>query len=245
MSRLNTKIRKLSDHLKYAYGINDGTNHPQCAETPDPIVKFANFKKIPIQNCASVYQMQPCTVISSLVIGGIQFSFIKVSRSSDPIYYLLCNQCEVHLSDKNNDISHRPQFIWPVCYWSILRCEDIHNHYFLSFFGKLFLWNGVNDGLMRLYSSFRHITTVFLSLSHNQYLWIELKTWKLVMKGLNLKNWLILLMFVICLFYQMFSVCGDAFSLFINFYMLIWILLYNYLFKNRTILLTMYQNYLK
>ena len=42
-----------------------------------------------------------------------------------------------------------------------------------------------------------------------------------------------------------FSVCGDARSLFIKSDMLIWILLYNNLFKNATFLLPTYQNYLK
>ena len=42
LSRLNTKIWKLSDKLKDKYGINVGTDHPQCAEPSDPIIKFAN-----------------------------------------------------------------------------------------------------------------------------------------------------------------------------------------------------------
>ena len=46
----------------------------------------------------------------------------------------------------------------------------------LNLFAKLFLWNGTNGGLMRLYPNLRHITTVFLLQIHNQYLWIELKT---------------------------------------------------------------------
>ena len=31
----------------------------------------------------------------------------------------------------------------------------------LSLFGKWFLWNGMNGGLIRLYSNLRHITTFF------------------------------------------------------------------------------------
>ena len=42
----------------------------------------------------------------------------------------------------------------------------------LRLFVKLFLWDGVNGGLMRLYFNFRHITTVFLLHIHNQYSWI-------------------------------------------------------------------------
>ena len=52
-------------------------------------------------------------------------------------------------------------------------------------------------------------------------------------------------MLVISLFYQMFSVRGDDRSLFIKLDTLIWMLLYNYLFKNATVLLLMYQGYLK
>ena len=65
------------------------------------------------------------------------------------------------------------------------------------------------------------------------------------MKGLNYKNKVILLMLVVSLFYQMFSVRGDDRSLFIKLDTLIWMLLYNDLFKNATFLLLMYQCYLK
>ena len=53
----------------------------------------------------------------------------------------------------------------------------------LSLFGNFALWNVVNVFLMILYSSFCHITTVFILKSHNKYLWIELKTYKLGMNG--------------------------------------------------------------
>ena len=46
----------------------------------------------------------------------------------------------------------------------------------LSLFVKLFLWNDVNGGLVRLYSNIQHITMVFRLQSQNKYLWIELKT---------------------------------------------------------------------
>ena len=52
-------------------------------------------------------------------------------------------------------------------------------------------------------------------------------------------------MFVSSFFYQIFSVHAGARSLFIKSDMLIWILLYNYLFKNATFILCMYQNNLK
>ena len=51
LSRLNTKTRKLYDKLKDTYGITVGTDLPQCAEPPNPIVKYANCNKIPTQNC--------------------------------------------------------------------------------------------------------------------------------------------------------------------------------------------------
>ena len=95
MKRLNTIIRNLSDKLKENYGITVGTNHPQFAEPRDPIIKCANCNRIPIQNRTSVYQMKLCTASSSLISSRRPFAFIKGSRSSDPIDYLLCNKCEV------------------------------------------------------------------------------------------------------------------------------------------------------
>ena len=40
---LNTKIRKLSDKFKDTYGINVGTDHPQCVEPSDSIIKYLQF----------------------------------------------------------------------------------------------------------------------------------------------------------------------------------------------------------
>ena len=89
LKRFNNKNRKLSDKLKDMYGINVGTDNPKCAEPPNSAIKCADCNRRPIQNCMSVYQMQLCTVSISLVIVRIPFSFIKESRSSDPIDYLL------------------------------------------------------------------------------------------------------------------------------------------------------------
>ena len=88
VKRLNTKIRKLSDKLKDEYGITVGTDHPQCSEPSDPIIKCENCNRRPIQNCTSVYQMKLYTISSSLVISRIPLVFIKGSRYSDPIDYL-------------------------------------------------------------------------------------------------------------------------------------------------------------
>ena len=87
--RLNTKTRNIFDHLKNTYDITVGTNHPQCAEPSDPIVKCENFNRRSIQNCTSVYQMQLYTVRFSLIISRRPFEFTKGSRSSDQIDYLL------------------------------------------------------------------------------------------------------------------------------------------------------------
>ena len=84
-SRLNSKIRKLSDKLKDTYSITIGTNHPQYAEPPDPIIKCANCNRRPIQNCTSVYHMELCTVISDLIISRRPFSFIRRSKYRYPI----------------------------------------------------------------------------------------------------------------------------------------------------------------
>ena len=135
-SRLNTKTRKISNKLKDTYGITVGTDLPKCAEPPDPIVKCANFNIRPIQNRTLVYQMQLCIVRSALIIGRRPFVFIKGSKYSDPIDYLLCNRCEVHLSDKYTDKENGPQFIWPGFYRILLCYKDIHNHY-----SSEFIWN--------------------------------------------------------------------------------------------------------
>ena len=52
--------------------------------------------------------MQLCIVITALIIGRRPFEFIKVSISSDPIDYLLCNQFQVHLSDKDTGKAKGP-----------------------------------------------------------------------------------------------------------------------------------------
>ena len=70
---------------------------------PDPIIKCENWNRRPIQNFTKVYQMKLCTVGSALIISRRTLLFIKCSISSDPIDYLLCNQCEVNLSDKDTD----------------------------------------------------------------------------------------------------------------------------------------------
>ena len=114
-----------------------GTDLPQCAEPPDPIVKGENCNRKPIQKVTSVYQMQLCTVSSALIIVRIPFAPIKGCRYIDPMDYLLCNKCEVHLSDENTNKANGPTFIWPYFYWIILSCEDIHNHYSYEFIWKI------------------------------------------------------------------------------------------------------------
>ena len=136
MKFFNTKIRKLSDKFKDTYGITVGTDHPQCAEPSDPIINCTNFNRRTIQNCTSIYQMKPCIVSIALIISRTPFSFIKGSRSSDPIKYLLFNKCEVHFSDKDSDKENGPQFIWSGFYWIILLCRDIQNHYSSEFIWK-------------------------------------------------------------------------------------------------------------
>ena len=137
LSCLNTEIRKLSDKLKDTYGITVGTDHPQFAETSDPIIKCANYNRRTIQNCTSIYQIKLFTVISILIISRRPFAFIKEYISSDPIDYLLCNKFEVHLSDKDSDKANRPQFIWTDFYWSILHCKDTHNNSSSEFIWKI------------------------------------------------------------------------------------------------------------
>ena len=134
---MNTKIWKPSDKLKDTYGITVVTNNPQFSEPPDPIVKCTNCSRRPIKNCTQVYQMQFRTVRSYFIIVRRNFVFIRGIRSSDPIDYLLCNQCELYLSDKYNDKENGPQFIWPDFYWSILRYEDICKYDSYEFIWKI------------------------------------------------------------------------------------------------------------
>ena len=81
--------------------------------------------------------MKLCNVISALIINRRPFAFIKISRSSDPIDYLQCNQCEVFFSDEDTDKKNGPQFIWTDFYWSILHFKDIRNHYSSGFILKI------------------------------------------------------------------------------------------------------------
>ena len=50
LSCFNTKKRKIFDKLKDTYGITVGTDHPQCAESPDPIIECSDFKRRLIHN---------------------------------------------------------------------------------------------------------------------------------------------------------------------------------------------------
>ena len=72
-----------------------------------------------------------------MIISWRPFEFIKGYISRDPIDYLLCNQCEVHLSDEDSDKENGPQFIWPYFYWSMLHYKDIRNHYSSEFIWKI------------------------------------------------------------------------------------------------------------
>ena len=84
------------------YDITVGTNHQKYAEPPDTVIKCTNFNRRPIQNCTSVYQMKIYSVRSALIISKNPFAFIKGYISSDPVDYLLCNQC------KDNDKANWP-----------------------------------------------------------------------------------------------------------------------------------------
>ena len=119
------------------YGITVVTDHTQFSEAPNPIIKCENCNRRPIQNCKSDYQMQIHTVGSALIIGRIILAFIKGTRSSDTIYYLPRNQCEVNLNEENTYKSNGLQFIWPGFYWSILRCKYIRYYY-----TSKFIWGG-------------------------------------------------------------------------------------------------------
>ena len=154
------------------YGITVGTDHPQYAETPNTIIKFANCNRIPIQNCTSIFQMKLCTVSSALIISRRPCAFIKWFRSSDTIDYLLCNQCEVNLSDEDTDKENGPQFIWRDFYWSILHWRDICNNYSSELIWKIVLleWREwwFDDIVLQFMAYYNSISIT----EHNKYLWI-------------------------------------------------------------------------
>ena len=77
--------------------------------------------------------MKLCTVSIALNISRRPFTFIKGSRYSDPIGYLLCNQREVHFSDEERDKANGQKFVWPDFYWIILSYKDIRNNYSSEF----------------------------------------------------------------------------------------------------------------
>ena len=104
---------------------------------PDIIIKCADCNSRPIQNCTSNHQMKLCTVNSVLIISRRSFVPIKWYRSSDPVNFLLCNHCEVQLSDKDTNKAYGPQFIWSYLYWNIIRYKDIRNHYSYKFIWKI------------------------------------------------------------------------------------------------------------
>ena len=74
---------------------------------------------------------------------------------------ILCNQCEVHLSEKDTDKANGPKFIWPYFIRVFYAAKISATIILSSLSGKMLLWNGVNGGLTMLYPNFRHITTVF------------------------------------------------------------------------------------
>ena len=81
--------------------------------------------------------MKLCTVTSALIISKRTFAFIKGYISSDTIDYLLCNQCEVNLSEKDTNKVNGPQFIWLYILLEYSICKDIRNHYYYEFIWKL------------------------------------------------------------------------------------------------------------
>ena len=119
LNRLNSKIRKLTKQLD------------------DVIVKCANCNRRPNPHLSSPdYQMCLQPVSSNLIFGKRTYSFVQSTRQSDnPINYQLCQQCTIHLSDKDSDKANEPQVIWPSFYWAILQSTDIHKCY-----NSKFIW---------------------------------------------------------------------------------------------------------
>ena len=77
LNHFNTKIWKISDKLENMYEITLVTNHLQCAEPSDTIIKCAYLNRRPIQNCTSIYQMKLCTISSALFISRRPCAFIR------------------------------------------------------------------------------------------------------------------------------------------------------------------------
>jgi hypothetical protein len=115
------------------------SNLPQCttSTTSDVIVKCANCNRRPIENCASDYKLNLREVSSSVIIGRRNFAFLNRTQSSDPIDYLICEQCSLHLTEKDADKGNASKVIWPGFHWSILRSAEIHKKYNSSFIWRI------------------------------------------------------------------------------------------------------------
>ncbi len=79
--------------------------------TSDIIVKCANCNRRPIENSTSDYELNLHEDSSSMIIGRRNFAFLKGTRSSDPIDHLICEQCTLHLTEKDADKGNEPKVI--------------------------------------------------------------------------------------------------------------------------------------
>ena len=106
--------------------------------------------------------MQLCTVSSALVIGWRKFALIRGTRSR-VIRLIIYYETNVeYILMMNILIKQTVRNLSGQIFIGLLYAAKISEIIILlSLFGKLFLWNGANGGLMRFYYNLWHITTVF------------------------------------------------------------------------------------
>ena len=147
------------------------------------IVKCANCNRRPIENCTSDYKLNLREVSSSVIIGRRNFAFLNGSRSSDPIDYLICEQCTVHLTEKDAHKGNASKATWPSFYWSILRSTEIHKKYSSSFIWRIvpLVWRSwwyeeIKEQFPTYYDqsiTFSEPASIFIDRTQ------DLKTWKM------------------------------------------------------------------
>ena len=71
-----------------------------------------------------------------MYIVNFSFAFLKGTRSGNPIDYLLCGQCTLHLTHEDAKEGNHSKVTWPAFYWSILSANNVKNKY-----SSKFIWS--------------------------------------------------------------------------------------------------------
>ena len=167
------------------------SNLTQCATstTSDGIVKCANCNRRPIENCTLDYQLNLREVSSYMINGRRNFAFLKGTRSSDQIDYLICEQCTLHLTEIDADKGNEPKVIWPAFYWSILCSGEIHKKYNSNFIWRIIPLVWRSWWYKEIKEQFPTYYDQSISFSEPESLFIDrtgdLKTWKDTIESIN------------------------------------------------------------